>query len=115
MNPAGACKSESIYAQRFKALLAMTDLSVREAERLAATRRGSLQAIHDGSTRSPGLGLLNCLADLFGVTTDYLGGRTDEDPALEHVLGSVNRARSTLAPEPRRWRQPRRSASRATA
>lgn len=84
------------FSDRLKRLLIEKDMTQRELGRLLQVTEGAVSN-YINQERQPSLQVLQAMADIFGVTVDYLIGRTDDPKGF------------TDAPLPPDWEQTIRS------
>lgn len=65
------------FSERLKLLLAEKNMTQRELGRLLKLTEGSISN-YINQERQPSLQVLQAMADIFGVTVDYLIGRTND-------------------------------------
>jgi len=71
-----AGKTDSAFGRRLRALRSGRGLSQHELAKLIGVSKSSVN-MYERDEREPGFRTLGAIADFFGVSTDYLLGRTD--------------------------------------
>ena len=80
-----------------EALVLADDLSLRELDRLAGHAVSLAAGLLSKAKPHPSLSVAVAWADVLGVSLDWLTGRLDTPPSMEHVRASVLEARKRYA------------------
>lgn len=58
-------------------------MSQAELARRIGVSKNTMNLIESGKTPDPAVSRIRAIADILGISMDYLAGRKDEDPELE--------------------------------
>lgn len=88
----------AVFQKRLaEAVILAEDLSLRELDRLAGNAASLASGLVSGAKPNPSLAVAYAWADVLGVSLDWLTGRLDTPPSMEHVRASVLEARKRYA------------------